>query len=386
MINNIYVSHYVGLSGVGGVQRNFIEYLDYATKHDINIKHKVYTLGNVDKEYCPSNVKIKSIKSFFNFIIFIAEVISKNHIVHFYNNLTSAKVAFMLLFIPTKKVIFHERGSAWNLDKKKSFFVKIIVWKSSIVLVNSFATKTILVKKFLINDDKIVVMHNGINTKHKCIKKYTNLSLSSFFHVGLIGRLDTPKSVDVAIESMKYLTKEKIILSIAGDGVLMDFLTRQAKELKNIRFIGRISDPYNFISSLDMLIVPSIREPLGNVCLEAGLCYTPVLATNIDGIPEIIKHRYSGELIDPTQKIIKKNIKGELPIPDYVVNPKTQTLQKPLQIDPIKLAATIINWKDSPIKILKYSKNLHNIVINDFSISRYTRDLHKMYRLISNYN
>jgi len=33
---------------------------------------------------------------------------------------------------------------------------------------------------------------------------------------------------------------------------------------------------------MDLLVVPSIREPLGNVCFEARLCKIPVLAANIN--------------------------------------------------------------------------------------------------------
>ena len=149
--------------------------------------------------------------------------------------------------------------------------------------------------------------------------------------------------------------------------------------MENIKFIGRVSNPYKFVSQLDMLIVPSLREPLGNVCLEAGLCHTPVLATNVDGIPEIVKHKYSGELINPRATVTKKNVKGELPIPEVVVDPNTGMLRPPLEIDPIELSNVIINWKNNPKKIDKYAKNLHLRVVNYFSIARYTNELHTIY-------
>ena len=47
------ISHFVGLSGIGGVQRNFVEYFNYQIKFDLENKfsHKVYTLGGVDCQY-----------------------------------------------------------------------------------------------------------------------------------------------------------------------------------------------------------------------------------------------------------------------------------------------------------------------------------------------
>ena len=80
--------------------------------------------------------------------------------------------------------------------------------------------------------------------------------------------------------------------------------------------MGRVKDPYDFLKQIDLLIVPSIREPFGNICIEAGLCKTPVLASNIDGIPEIIKHNFSGELITPTDNLTVKSARNVAPIPE----------------------------------------------------------------------
>ena len=73
-----------------------------------------------------------------------------------------------------------------------------------------------------------------------------------------------------------------------------------------IKFVGNIIQPLNFIKNLDILVVPSIREPLGIVNIEAGLCKVPVIASNIDGIPEVIKHNYSGLLINTTKYFNQK--------------------------------------------------------------------------------
>ena len=90
--SNIYVSHFVGLRGVGGVQSNFVEYINYVVKFKLNygLKHKVYTLGEVDKQY-NLFINVLNIKKPRNFTSLILDIISKKTIVHFYNNLTSLK-------------------------------------------------------------------------------------------------------------------------------------------------------------------------------------------------------------------------------------------------------------------------------------------------------
>ena len=126
-------------------------------------------------------------------------------------------------------------------------------------------------------------------------------------------------------------------------------------------------------------MVPSIREPLGNVCLEAGLCKTPVLAANVDGIPEIIEHKITGELINPTDEILINTPKGAVPFPEVVVNPVSQELFSPKQINSYLLAKKILELSSEPEKLKYYANGLHKKVINYFSINRYRAELHTIY-------
>ena len=49
--SDIRISLFVGLSGVGGVQKNFSEYIKLEITNGNSRKHKVYTIGKVDKQY-----------------------------------------------------------------------------------------------------------------------------------------------------------------------------------------------------------------------------------------------------------------------------------------------------------------------------------------------
>ena len=113
---------------------------------------------------------------------------------------------------------------------------------------------------------------------------------------------------------------------LAGDGHLEKDLKLLSKQNKKIKFIGNVANPIKFIKTLDILIVPSIRA-LGIVNIEAGLCKIPVIASKIDGIPEVITNNYSGILINPTKKINLKQYEDYPPLPDFVIDPKTYKIK-----------------------------------------------------------
>ena len=374
--SDVRVCHFVGLSGVGGVQRNFSEYMKLEIISGNEYKHTIYTLGRVDDQY-QFSTNILNILELRNLVSLIFDLISKSKIVHFYNNLTSLKVAIFLFFIPVTNLIVHERGSAWNLPSKRDFILRFIVWKSNLILANSMATKTLVEKKFGISKNKIKVIHNGVNTSISFKKK--SLENEETFFIGFIGRLDTPKGIHVLISAMHNLKHENIKLIIAGDGPLRQELVNKVRNLKSVQFVGRVSDPYDFFNTISLLVVPSIREPLGNVCIEAGLYRVPVLASYIDGIPEIIDNYVSGELIKPTQSVLASDVANSIPVPEYVVNPIDHELIQPMQIDSSELADKILLLSKNPNKLSQYANKLHKNIINCFSIEHYRKNLNNVY-------
>jgi len=373
------ISHFVGLSGIGGVQSNFIEYMNNIELHPSKYHHKVYTIGSVDSYYQLTN-DVFDIREISNLYRLILDTVSKDVVVHLYNNLSSFKVALLLVLLPIRKLIVHERGTIWNQQTTSWLIPRFVAWKASIILSNSFATKTMLVKKFSIPSKKIRVLHNGINTLMDHNYGGNHKKNKTIFHIGFIGRLDSNKGVHILIEAMHFLKNENIKLIIAGEGVLESALKKSASKLSDVEFIGRVNSPYLFLNKIDLLVVPSIREPLGNVCLEAGMCRTPVLAANVDGIPEIIEHGVTGELIDATDEILVNFSKDALPLPEFVVNPTNQQLCTPKQINSSLLAKRILELSSKPEQLSHYADRLYKKVTNHFNINRYRTELHNVYQ------
>ncbi len=116
-------------------------------------------------------------------------------------------------------------------------------------------------------------------------------------------RLVKKNGVDYLISALKFLDP-KYHLLIAGSGDLEDELKQQAERmgLKNrIHFLGFVShDRLRYLYAASTVFCRSPRsEGLGNVFLEAFGTHLPVVATDVGGIPDIVKDGITGLLTKP---------------------------------------------------------------------------------------
>ena len=369
------IVHIISLErGLGGIQRTFISYYNYAQKYS-KFNQYIFSNRNISKNYGYFD-KFFKININLNFFIFIKHIVSKNSIVHFHNKLSSKKIYYLLKFLPVSNLIFHEHGAAWNIKTK--FQKKIYQANAKLakkIIVNSIATKNLLIKRFGIKKDKLELAYFGFKDP-KIKKKFVNKKI---IKVGFIGRLDLFKGVHSLIKAANILIKKNIIFSIAGDGYLEKELKQLSQKNKKIKLIGSVSKPLNFIKNLDILVVPSIREPLGIVNIEAGLCKTPVIASKIDGIPEVIINKYNGILIKPTKKISLKEHPDQPPLPDLVIDPDNFKTIRPRELDPKILSKHILFLSKNKRLRKKYGNQLYKDVIIKFSIKSYFLRLEKIY-------
>ena len=224
---------------------------------------------------------------------------------------------------------------------------------------------------------KIKVLYNGFLGDH--ITKPVVESFPSKNTIGYLGRLDSPKGVEIFIEAAKKLPG--YTFKIAGAGPLENYLKDIARDHENIEFVGRVNNPYLFLSKINILVVPSIREPLGNIIIEAGYMKKPVIASCVDGIPEILTHDETGILIQPKNSLPPKQKEG-LSHPEFVVNGVTKKVQKPKAIDSEELAKSIKSLVNNEQKQMNLSNNLFNLVTEKNTLQVYFESLEKHYKNI----
>ena len=87
----------------------------------------------------------------------------------------------------------------------------------------------------------------------------------------------------------------------AGDGEFTKLITSKLERYDNFTWLGRLSYPdevKKFVSEIDVFALVSGMDSFGQVILEASLLKKPVLASNVGGISDIVKHGKTGFLIE----------------------------------------------------------------------------------------
>lgn len=199
-----------------------------------------------------------------------------------------------------------------NFGKFKKLLLEFVYKRAGNLIFNSY---TVAEKNKWIGYKNHVVIYNifdaekvnQLPTKEQIRK---NLKLrEDLFYITFVGSLVKRKGVDLLIEAFKMIRDDNLRLLIIGKGKLEDTLREIAKDDERIEFLGYKEDSLSYIKASDIFILPSFSEGIPNVLIEALACETPVIATDVDGITEIIKNKINGLLIKPgNPKLIKEAI------------------------------------------------------------------------------
>ncbi len=134
----------------------------------------------------------------------------------------------------------------------------------------------------------------------KALKREIGLSEGDAV-VGFVGRLVPQKGLSYLLAAAELLRARygNLRFVVVGDGPLRSELAPLAGSSGSSRFhfLGERGDVPRLMGLFDVLVVPSEWEPFGLVNLEAQAAGKPVVAFNIDGIPEAVVHGETGLLV-----------------------------------------------------------------------------------------
>jgi glycosyltransferase involved in cell wall biosynthesis len=183
-------------------------------------------------------------------------------------------------------------GLGYN-NYKRTFGAKYFRWacrkaiQSHFIVCVSEKTKKEVCQMFDLPEDKVKVIHSGINADLKSMPKPDNI-----FRIGYLGGLDRRKRVNLLIDAFRK-SDINAELVIGGTGLDEKILKSQAGDDKRIKFLGLIPDESlpSFYNSLSVFAFCSFVEGYGLPIIEAFACKKPVVILSDAKLPSEIYQR-----------------------------------------------------------------------------------------------
>ncbi len=197
--------------------------------------------------------------------------------------------------------------SVWGSDISqfpKSYFKRkwlqsVLTKSDSITATGNFlATAT---ERLLENKTKVVVAPFGVDMEvfQPAAQKQNETTV-----IGTTKSLEVVYGQEYLIRAFAKLDHPNLKLFLVGDGSLrsrFEKLVADLKVIERVEFAGRVAHHQisNCLQKIDILANPSLRESFGVSVLEAQACEIPVIASNVGGLPEVMRDGATGFLVPP---------------------------------------------------------------------------------------
>lgn len=167
------------------------------------------------------------------------------------------------------------------------------------------------------------------------------------------GNFNIEKGLEILLRAFSLVHKKhpNVVLVIVGSGPLEEHIKSVVSELKiadKLVFIGRVehNQVINYLSASDFLCLPSLREGCPNIVLESLSSNTPVIASKVGAVPEMLKSKGTklGLMSEPNS-----------------VEDLAKVLTETLSMDwPKDLDFKWMDWQESANKIAEVLKHVSN--------------------------
>ena len=288
------VLHVISSLEIGGAQRLLSDLLPIQKQQGIDVSLLVLKSEDNDfsKKVSEAGVPILSlnVKSFRNpFLAFNVRNIMKSYDVvhaHLVHALYICSLAARGLKI---KLIYTEHSTSNNRRGKAYVrpIEKFIYGRYDKLISISQQTQDALQEWLQSNDDRFVVINNGVDTKafaniHKEIIPKSLI---------MVSRFASSKDQETVIRAMTELYDD-VTLRFVGDGENLEHCKKVANDIgagNRVQFLGARSDVADLIAESYIGIQSSNWEGFGLTAVEIMACGKPVIATDVDGLKQVVE-------------------------------------------------------------------------------------------------
>lgn len=205
------------------------------------------------------------------------------------------------------KVIWHFHSHEYDIPLKSKLVIKLCA-RIPGVKVLAFVNKELIehFQSFNFPKEKVMLLYN-----HSTIGKHDYTAKNhAKVRVGYLGRVIRLKRVHYLVDLAKELlvsNQRGFEIHVVGDGDQFENLrTAIADENLSDIFIlhGFQTDVNSFYKTFDLFVNPSEEECLSIAMIDAGMYGLPIVAFNVGGNNEIVKHKETGFVVKNLQEFI----------------------------------------------------------------------------------
>lgn len=214
------------------------------------------------------------------------------------------------LSAPGTFIITHHGKTGHTLKVRIYEFLELLMMKrSAAVIAVSNEMKNMLVSSG-VESKKVHLVENFLTLKPAPRDAINGNKLDLLF----VGRLSPEKGCQVLIEALIKMNDPEIKLTVLGDGVERQNLANMVNNSSSkdkITFLGFTKEVAQHMSKADALVMPSFREGQPLTLIEACIMGLPVIASNVGGIPELVRNNQNGFLFEAgnVNDLIEKLVK-----------------------------------------------------------------------------
>jgi starch synthase len=161
---------------------------------------------------------------------------------------------------------------------------------------------------FRVDPDRVVVIHNGVDAeafartdRQDALARHGVRAPYALF----VGRISEQKGIFQLLEAARALPADVQLVLCASSPDTPELLARLEAavagrpEVHWINAMLPVPEVVQLYSHAAVFVCPSIYEPFGLINLEAMACGTPVVASRVGGIPEVVVDGETGRLVEP---------------------------------------------------------------------------------------
>ena len=311
------ILHSIDTTGPGGAETVFVDLATCLPKEKYRSIVVIRRKGWLYEELCRRGVKpvLMDAKGSFNwrYLSGLAGLVCREGVDLIQSHLLGSNVYCSLAGLLTRTPVvatFHGAVDVKENERLKGLKFSSINMGARYIVAVSDSLRRDIIDRTPLKAHKSLVIYNGIETtdfqrpRIDALRRQYGWSVDDLV-IGSLGNIRPAKGYDILLRAAALLKNGPRVFRfvVAGQGKpgLYDNLLQLRDELglqSAVQFIGFVDDPANFLSNLDMFLLPSLSEGFSIATIQAMATGLPSIVTRSGGPQEIITHCENGWIID----------------------------------------------------------------------------------------